>query len=148
MFVALRSGEIDQIIENAFGPLPPKSERVPKPPSVKPPPPGEPVFETRPVTPEELAERVPPIATPQPKEWLVTPPSRPIWDAPSAPQHEPPSPPALEIPPPVVPPTPAVGVLTAVPVPPQTAPPETVPGSPKTPLLHPGLEAPPLPAEA
>jgi hypothetical protein len=146
MFVALRSGELDQVIESAFGP-PIKAEPAPRPPSAPPLPapdaPPVPEFEAKPVSVEELAERAPPLQTPLPKEWLVTPPSAPLWAAPSdsglvVPDLEIPD----VVPPLIVEPTPTVEALNSPTAPPQSAAPLTMPGAPRTPLLHPGLEPP------
>jgi hypothetical protein len=67
MFVALRSGQLDPAIVDAFGPSleadeSPKSEHplVPAP---------APSFESHAATPEEFAARAAPLPTPMPEEW-------------------------------------------------------------------------------
>jgi len=65
MFIALRSGELDPLIEEAFGPLPEAELEKPPEPVPAPPEPHKPVS----VSPEELASRAAPIVTPLPYQW-------------------------------------------------------------------------------
>jgi hypothetical protein len=67
MFVALRAGELDDVIIAAFGPPPePAAPVKPKVPSEAPP---DPAFRSEPSSPEEFAARAAPLPTPMPEEW-------------------------------------------------------------------------------
>jgi hypothetical protein len=97
MFVALRSGELDSVIESVFGPV---SAPEQPPAEADPAPPAQPVDTDARVlpTPEELAAR---IATPLPKEWQ-RPAEAPVAGVLEEPEPAPPTRPAT-VPPSSVP---------------------------------------------
>jgi hypothetical protein len=82
MFVALRSGELDAVIEAAFGPA--ETSAPPTPVAA-------PAFEpVPPSTPEELASKAAPIVTPLPLEWrALAAPSVSVPDPPPKPRDPP-----------------------------------------------------------